>query len=300
MWTANDMPDQSGKTALITGANSGIGFETALALYQAGAHVILAGRNRESIENAVDRILSAGGKGRLDSIIFSLSSLREVKNAAEGISTKTGKLDILINNAGVMTPPAGKTEDGFEQQFGINFLAHFVLTAQLLPILRKAPGSRVVTVSSGAHQFAGSVDLDNVRMEKDYDAGREYAISKLADLQFMLGLQQRIEKSGLDILSVGAHPGVTASDLSRHMAKADYDAALEQLGELMPAWQGALPSLYAATAKTVKGGGYYGPDGERELRGYPAPAVMSEPAKDIALINKLWKFAEEATGTLLL
>ncbi|TWR24436.1 SDR family NAD(P)-dependent oxidoreductase [Mucilaginibacter pallidiroseus] len=299
MWTANDMPEQSGKTALVTGANSGIGFETAMALYRAGAHVILAGRNIERVENAVDRILSSNGEGKLDSVVFSLSSLSEVKTAAEMISSKISKLDILVNNAGVMTPPAGKTEDGFELQFGINFLAHFALTARLFPLLRKASGSRVVTVSSGAHKFAGSVDLNNVRTEKDYDAGREYAISKLADLQFMVGLQQRLEKAGLDVLSVGAHPGVTASDLSRHMTKADYNAALEQLGELMPAWQGALPSLYAATAKNVTGGGYYGPDGERELKGYPAPAVISKPAKDPALINKLWKFAEEATGTLL-
>ncbi|MEO3403266.1 oxidoreductase [Mucilaginibacter sp. CAU 1740] len=294
MWTKENIPDQSGKISIVTGANTGIGFETALALSQAGATVIIAGRDSGRVNEAVYKINNLGGK--ISGEILDLVSIDAVKRFSEEIKNKYDRLDLLINNAGVMIPPAGTTADGYELQFGINFLGHFALTGHLYPLLNITPGARVVTVSSGAHRFVDGVDLENVRLQKGYDAYREYAVSKLANLQFVIELQKRLSQMGSDLLSVGAHPGVTETELSRHMPQADYKAAVERFSHLMPAWQGALPSLYAAVSPDVKGGGYYGPDGEGELHGYPAPAKITEAVADEKLGKELWNFAENATG----
>jgi len=296
MWTQKNIPDQTGKTALVTGANSGIGYATALALYQAGAEVIIACRSTENADEAIKKMKGIGGGGTLEAGVLNLASLQEVKEFADGIRKKHTQLSILINNAGVMTPPESTTAEGFELQFGVNFLGHFALTAHLYPLLKQTPGSRVVTLSSGAHRFAAAIDFDNLKSELSYDANREYAISKLADLQFTLELQRRINLAGEPVISSAAHPGVTETDLSRHMPKEAYQAALAQFKELMPAWQGALPTLFAATSPKAKGGDYYGPDGENELYGYPAPAKLSDAAQDAEQAQKLWNYAEKAAS----
>ena len=300
MWTKENIPDQTSKIAIVTGANSGIGFETALALYQAGAHVIIASRNLNNAFKALESIKATDGKGSLETGLLNLANLSDVKKFTDNIRKEHGKLDILINNAGVMIPPASKTDDGFELQFGVNFLGHFALTAHLYPLLKKVSGARVVTLSSGAYKSIKHIDFVNLRSEKSYDANREYAISKLADMQFFLELQRRILLTGDNILSVAAHPGVTETSLSRHMPEEEYRAAMEQFKELMPAWQGALPSLFAATSPLVKAGGYYGPDGANELHGFPGPALINDAANDKEGATTLWEFAETVTGTTFL
>lgn len=296
MWTTENISDQSGRTALITGANSGIGYEIALALYQKGADVIVAGRNSVKIEEAIQKIKSTGGTGKLTAGILDLTSLKQIRHFAENIKKEHHSLDLLINNAGVMTPPQSKTEDGFEIQFGVNFLAHYVLTGHLYSLLKNSPKARVVTLSSGAHKMVDSINFDNLRSEFSYDAQREYAISKLADLQFMTELQRRINSAGDLLISTAAHPGVTESNLSRFMDREDYKTAVEKYGAPMPTWQGALPALYAATSTDVSGNDYYGPDGQYELQGFPAAAAMSKAAQDMEAAAKLWKYSEEVTG----
>jgi len=296
MWNKENIPDQTGKIAIVTGANSGIGFETALALYQAGAHVIIASRDSNNASGAIKKMKARLGKGSLQTGQLNLSSLVEIRKFAETFHREHNQLHILINNAGVMIPPASKTEEGFELQFGVNFLGHFALTAQLFPILQKTDDARIVTLSSGAYKSAREIDFENLRSEKSYDAYREYAVSKLADMQFFLELQRRIFKANNTVLSLAAHPGVTETSLSRYMSENDYEIAMQQFKELMPAWQGALPSLYAATSPFVEPGGYYGPDGQDELHGYPSPALINESACDTQAAERLWKFAERETG----
>ncbi|SEI91994.1 NAD(P)-dependent dehydrogenase, short-chain alcohol dehydrogenase family [Dyadobacter koreensis] len=298
MWTKENIPDQSGKTALITGANTGLGYEIAKALYEAGAHVILASRDEKKTNQATENILALPGKGAVESGILDLANLGQVRKFAEMIMEKHSRLDLLINNAGVMTPPESKTNDGYELQFGVNFLGHFALTGHLFPLLKKTVYPRVVTVSSGAHKMVKEIDFDNLRSEKSYDANREYAISKLADLQFMVELNRLATKSGEDIISVAAHPGITQTNLSRHMSQEDFQAALDhfKVKALMPAWQGALPALFAATSPTVKSGDYYGPDGEFELIGYPGIAELSAHAVNETQGKRLWRYAQAATG----
>jgi len=295
MWTQDNIPDQTGKTVLVTGANSGLGFEIAKALYTKGAHVIVAARDQQRIDEAAEKIKNSGGNGTLETATLNLANLAQIKTFSQGIISKHQQLNLLINNAGVMIPPESKTDDGFELQFGVNFLGHFALTAQLYSLLKQTPGSRIVTLSSGAHHAADAVDFENLKLEKSYDAFREYAVSKLANLQFMATLQRKIAISGDAVISTAAHPGVTKTSLSRHMPEADYNAAVEQFGELMPAWQGALSALFAATSASVEGGDYFGPDGENELQGFPAPAKLSIAATDIGQGEKLWQYAEKAT-----
>lgn len=294
-WTKEDMASQSGRTVLVTGANSGIGYEIALAFYQKGAQVILAARDAQRLNKAMAAMEEMGGTGKIECSVLDLSSLQQIADFCTGLVSEHARLDLLINNAGVMTPPESLTMDGFELQFGVNFLGHFALTGLLYPLLCRTTGSRVVTLGSGAHKLVDHIDFENLKSEHSYDPQREYAISKLAGLQFMLELQRRVPDYPI---SVGAHPGVTESNLSRFMKKEDYQQAIKQYGPLMPAWQGALPALYAATAPEVKGGDYYGPDGENELNGYPAPAVLSRSSMDKLQAKKLWEFAQRATGLI--
>lgn len=295
-WTTENIPDQSGKTVLVTGANSGIGYEIALALYQKAAHVIIAARDESKAKEAMDKMIATGGTGTLEIGLLDLSSLKQVSEFAEKIKAGHSRLDLLFNNAGVMTPPESTTENGYELQFGVNYLGHFALTGHLYPLLKNTAGARVVTMSSGGHKMVEEIDFDNLRLEKSYDPQREYGISKLADLLFMAELQRRIELAGDQVISTAAHPGVTESNLARFMDEAEYKAGIEKYGALMPAWQGALPALYAAVLPEVTGNDYYGPDGQYELQGYPAAGEMSEAAKDLAAAAKLWDYAEKATG----
>lgn len=289
------MGDQTGKTVIVTGANTGIGYETALALFEAGAHVVLACRSERNAQDAEARLRAQGGNGELETAILNLANLQSVSDFAEEFMQEHDKLDILINNAGVMTPPASKTDDGYELQFGVNFLGHYALTGHLYPLLNITPGSRIVTVSSMAY-LRGAIDFDNLRSEHSYDAFREYAQSKLANVLFSVELQRRIEIANDQVFSVAAQPGANKTDLSRFMSEAEYNAALDRIGALMDPWQGALPSLYAAVAEDVQGGEFYSPDEPGGYRGYPAKLAIEPHGRDEAVAKRLWAWAETETG----
>ncbi len=295
MWTKNNIPDQSGKTIIVTGANAGIGYETALTLYEAGANVILACRTQDKADETLNQIKKHTGKGSLETGILDLSSLVSVKQFAENFLQTHQQLDVLINNAGVMIPPASKTTEGWELQFGVNFIGHFALTGLLYPLIKSTPDSRIVTVSSMAYVY-GKIDFDNLKSEKDYDPMREYGQSKLADIYLSLELQRRIEAVEDVVLSIAAQPGANKTELARHMNEEAYNAAVERIGGLMDPWQGALPSLYAAVSPEVKGGELYGPHEEGGYKGYPAQAILLPHALDEEVAKKLWNFAEVVTG----
>lgn len=295
MWTKKDMPDQTGKTMIVTGANTGIGFETALGLYEAGAHVVLACRNLKNAEEALVKIQAQKGKGTLETALLDLSSLVSVKQFAAAFIQKHQQLHVLINNAGVMKPPASKTAEGYELQFGVNFLGHFALTGYLYPLLKATAGSRVVTVSSLAYR-RGTIDFDNLHSENSYDDMREYAQSKLANLLFSLELQRRLTAINGQTISLATHPGATQTELIRHMSNEEFKAALERFGTLMDAAQGALSTLYAAVSNEVVKGSFYAPDEDGGIRGFPAKATIEPNALDEAVAQQLWAFAEQATG----
>ena len=295
MWTKKNIPDLTGKTTIVTGANTGVGYETALALYEAGAHVILACRSEANAQQALNRMQAQGGKGSLEIGVLDLASLDSVKQFADTIITKHKQLHLLINNAGVMIPPPLKTIEGYELQFGVNFIGHFALTGHLYSLLNSTAGSRIVTVSSMAY-LNGVIDFDNLKMEIDYDPMREYRQSKLADLLFSIELQRRIIASHGQTTSIAAQPGANNTELSRHMDKDAFAAAVERVGALMEPWQGALPSLYAAVASDAEGGALYGPDQDGGYRGYPAKATITPNALDEAVAKKLWEYAVQATG----
>ena len=295
MWTKDNVGDQTGKTVIVTGANAGIGFETVLALYEAGAQVILACRSLDKGQQALTKIKEHKGTGTLEVAQLDLESLDSVEQFANDFIKKHNTLDVLINNAGVMIPPASKTKEGYELQFGVNFIGHFALTGYLYPLLNATPGSRIVTLSSMAY-LRGSIDFDNLRSEKDYDAMREYAQSKLANLMFSIELQRRVVAANDQVVSIAAQPGANKTELSRHMDNEEFEAAVERIGGLMEPWQGALPSLYAAVSPEAKAGELYGPDQDGGYRGYPAQAVITPNALDKAVAKRLWEMAEEATG----
>ncbi|HTB27033.1 MAG TPA: oxidoreductase [Puia sp.] len=295
MWTKDNMPDQSGKTIIVTGANAGVGFETALAFYEKGAEVILAGRDTKKIEEAITRIKKLNGKGSAEPGVLDLASLKSVKQFSESFIKNHKQLDLLINNGGVMIPPASKTVEGFELQFGVNFLGHFALTGYLYPILEKTPGSRIITVSSLAY-LRGVIDFDNLKSEKSYDPMREYCQSKLADIIFSIELQRRLSANHKQTLSIAAQPGANKTDLTRHMSSEALAAGIERVGTLMDPWQGALPSLYAATSSDARGGKLYGPDKDGGYRGFPAEATITANALDETVAKKLWSFSGQVTG----
>ncbi len=297
MWTTKDMPDLRGRIALVTGANTGIGFETAKALSNAGASVTLAVRDSAKGIVAKEQILKDGGRGMLDVSVLDLASLSQVETFANRFAAEHDQLDLLINNAGVMVPPPALTEEGLELQFGVNFLGHFALTGHLFPLLKRSSSARVVTLSSGAAIRASGIDFDNLRLEKPYDAWREYATSKLAGLLFSHELHRKLMKNDSSILSVAAHPGVTRTDLQRNIPENELQQLLTQFKAWMEPWQGALPGLFAATDASVIGGAFYGPDGDLEYIGYPALSKYHSPAmSDERLAAKLWNYAEEFTG----
>jgi NAD(P)-dependent dehydrogenase (short-subunit alcohol dehydrogenase family) len=295
MWTKENIPDLSGKTIIVTGSNTGVGFETALALYEKGAEVTLACRNLKSAEDAVNRIRQLKGNGSVNAGLLDLANLESVKLFAENFIRDHEQLHLLINNAGVMIPPASKTTEGYELQFGVNFLGHFALTGYLFPLLEKTKDSRIVTVSSLAY-LRGSIDFDNLRSEKSYEPMREYAQSKLADLIFSIELQRRLSAVHAQTVSIAAQPGANRTELTRYMDDEELSAGIKRVGALMDPWQGALPSLYAGVSNEAKPGKLYGPDKDGGYRGYPAEAVIAEHALDENLAKKLWVFAEKVTG----
>jgi NAD(P)-dependent dehydrogenase (short-subunit alcohol dehydrogenase family) len=283
---------------VVTGAG-GLGFEDAIALCRAGGSVILAGRNAAKGQQAVSRIKSEvqGADVRFETL--DLADLRSVQEFGFRLCRDLSSLDILINNAGVMTPPTRKTtRDGFELQFGTNHLGHFALTAHLLPILRKSVAPRVISVSSIASR-QGSINFADLQYEKRYKAIQAYAQSKLACLIFALELQRRSEIAGWGVSSIASHPGLSRTDLlsngpGQGSAIGIASIALSFLFQ-SPA-QGALPTLFAATSPAAKGGAYYGPDKMGETRGYPAPAKVPSRAQDAAVATRLWEVSEQLTG----
>lgn len=286
-WVSSHLQSQQGKIAIVTGGNAGIGYYTAMGLAKVGAQVIIAGRNEAKLKDAVSKIEKEDISGRVSYGIMDLSSLDSVKSFAEKFKDEHDRLDILINNAGVMMPPEATTEEGYELQFGVNFLGHFLLTQLLYDPLKHTQASRVVSLSSIAHRM-GHIDFDNLRLEKPYNPRREYYQSKLANLVFALELGRRVEQNGDHIISVACHPGFTKTELQRHL-----DPELLTKMTFMDTWQGALPSLLAATKEGVKAGEYYGPDGPGEIHGFPALGVIEAHAFDKTLGKKLWEVGEQ-------
>jgi NAD(P)-dependent dehydrogenase (short-subunit alcohol dehydrogenase family) len=287
-WTAANIPDLDGRIAIVTGANSGIGYETARALARKRATVILACRNLDKGEAAVRQITHENPAGQAVLMQLDLSDLASVRRFASEFAKRYDRLDLLINNAGIMATPFIKTVDGFENQFATNHLGHFALTGLLLPLILHAPSARLVTVSSGGHRF-GIIDFDNLNSEKNYDRTRAYAQSKLANLLFTYELQRRFEGAEVDAIAVAAHPGWTATNLQAHWRMVSLlNPMFAQTPEM-----GALPTLYAATASDVRGGDYYGPGGWQELRGYPTRVQSSQRSHDRAVASRLWTVSEE-------
>ena len=279
----------SGKTAIVTGSNTGIGFETALDLYQKGAKVFVACRNKEKGLDAIQRMKAISGGGELVYGHLDLSNLSSVEEFADKVIDTESSLDLLINNAGIMIPPSSKTVDGFELQFGVNFLGHFALTGHLFHLLESTAGSRVVTLSSIAHRGA-AIDFDNFSLEKPYNNWREYGQSKLADLIFTLEFEKRLRSKGYQLMSLASHPGFSKTDLQKYMEK----DMLNSL-ELMTAKDGAQPTLAACLRPDAKGGQYWGPDGPNEQKGKPALAKIDSAALDEKLNAKLWDWAKKTT-----
>jgi NAD(P)-dependent dehydrogenase (short-subunit alcohol dehydrogenase family) len=296
-WTETHVPDQSGRVAVVTGANTGLGFDTARVLAQRGAAVVLAVRDIEKGNAARSRILHVAPGADVTVQPLDLSSLRSVRAAATDLLAAHPRIDLLINNAGVMIPPKGVTEDGFELQFGTNYLGHFALTGLLLDNMLPVAASRVVVVSSNAHKMGGAIHFDDLQWERRYHRGAAYAQSKLANMMFCYELQRRLAAADANTIAVAAHPGFTDSELTRHVWKPL--APLMKLGGPIvgqdPA-KGALPQLLAATAPDVKGGQYWGPRGLFELRGYPTQVTSSPKSHDEVAQRRLWAIAEELTN----
>jgi protochlorophyllide reductase len=293
-WTCADIPDQSGRTALITGANSGLGLESVRALAQRGARVVLACRSLAKAEAAC-RELAADGGGELIPLELNLADLASVRHGAAQVAERCGAIDLLINNAGVMAPPRQLSAQGFELQFAVNHLGHFALTQQLLPLLR--PGARVVHVSSGASYF-GRIAFHNLQGEQRYDAWAAYAQSKLANVMTALELQRRLDAQGAEVLSIAAHPGLARTNLQPTSVAARGSRVEALAYRLMdPLFQsaamGALPQLYAATAPNAEPGGFYGPGGLGNLKGYPKACRIAPAALDAATCEQLWEVSAE-------
>ena len=300
-WSADDVPDLQGRTALITGATRGIGLETAKVLASRGAAVLLGARNRTRGAAARAQVRGQAPRAEVVVVPLDLADLASVEQAAAMIAADHPKLDILCNNAGVMGTPLRRTADGFELQFGTNHLGHFALTGRLRPQLLAAPAARVVTVASQNHRM-GRLDLDNLDGRAGYRRWQAYGQSKLANLLFAFELHRRAEGASLGFVSVAAHPGYAGTDLQRVGARMEQAHARERA--MMVANRlfsqsphaGALPSLYAATAPDVEGGDYIGPDGPGEIRGRPTKVSAARQAYDPELARQLWDASEELTG----
>jgi NAD(P)-dependent dehydrogenase (short-subunit alcohol dehydrogenase family) len=297
-WSTADVPDQSGRVAIVTGANTGLGYHTAAVLAQSGAHVVLAVRNLEKGNLALARIVAAHPNADVTLQDLDLGSLDSVRAAATALRKAYPRIDLLINNAGVMWTPKQLTADGFEMQFGTNHLGHFALTGLLLDNLLPVRGSRVVTVSSMGHRIRAAIHFDDLQWEHHYDRIAAYGQSKLANLLFTYELQRRLAaREQPTTIAVAAHPGTSNTELTRNLPAIIRPAAAV-VGPLLfqNAAMGALPTLRAATDPDVEGGQYYGPDGLGEQRGHPKLVSSSAQSRDEDLQDRLWKVSEELTG----
>jgi NAD(P)-dependent dehydrogenase (short-subunit alcohol dehydrogenase family) len=293
-WTT-DIPSQHNRIAIVTGANSGIGFETAKALAEKDATVILACRNLEKAAQAAHQIRQAVGNVKLEVIQLDLADLNSVREFAKSFQAKYSNLDLLINNAGIMIPPFSKTKDGFELQFGSNHLGHFALTGLLMPAIRATPKARVVNVSSSGHIVPpGVLDFENLNAERKYSAWTSYMYSKLSNLLFTLELNKHFREEKIDAIATSAHPGYTASGLQKNMQKGIMASLNEWAGQ-KPA-MGALPTLYAAIAPEAQANDYIGPKGFLKMRGHPERAKPSNAARDTTTAQRLWALSEQLTG----
>jgi NAD(P)-dependent dehydrogenase (short-subunit alcohol dehydrogenase family) len=303
-WSETDIPDQSDRTALVTGANSGLGLRTSEALARAGADVILACRDPERGRRALEAVSGQGGSGTVELLELDLADLGSIRAAAEEVGARERPLDLLVNNAGVMAPPRRETADGFELQFGTNHLGHFALTGLVLDRLLAAPAPRVVTLSSLAHR-AGRMDFDDLDWQRRYSRWPAYGRSKLANLLFAFELARRARSANSRLSSIAAHPGYSGTNLQssgpgmgvpllgplvKVVASAS-NAVLAQSDR-----QGALPTLYAATSPDAENGDYIGPSGPGEWRGSPDQVGSSGRANDIPDAERLWAVSEERTG----
>ena len=300
-WTTAEISDQRGRVALVTGANTGLGFQTAKVLAGRGATVVLACRDGAKASEAATRMHTAVPGAEVATLHLDLASLASVRAAAADLRDRYRRLDLLINNAGLMIPPYGRTVDGFESQFGVNHLGHFALTGLLLDRLLQTPGARVVTVSSNAHH-RGTVNFDDLQSQHRYHAMTAYAQSKLANILFTYELQRRLAAANAQASAVAAHPGAAGTDLTRH-SPAHFRFVAHPRTRFLFAWliqdpgRGALPILRAATDGAAVGGDYFGPDGWREFTGrFPVRVATSPAARDENLQRRLWAESERLTA----
>jgi NAD(P)-dependent dehydrogenase (short-subunit alcohol dehydrogenase family) len=294
-WTIQDIPGQSGKIAVVTGANSGIGEPTARELGRAGAHVVIACRNPQKAEAALERLREAAPGASFEFIPLDLADLESVEAFADAFKAKHERLDLLVNNAGVMVPPYGKTKQGFEMQLGTNHLGHFALTGHLMGLLLATSDSRVVSLSSMAHRM-GKLNFNDLQREKRYFAWEAYGQSKVACLFFTYELQRRLAATGAQCMALSSHPGWTDTNLQANSWSArTFGAILAMKPE-----GGAGPSLRAATDITAQGGSYYGPSGFMEISGAPKVVTSNRYSRNEEVAMRLWRVSQELTGVRFL
>jgi NAD(P)-dependent dehydrogenase (short-subunit alcohol dehydrogenase family) len=299
-WTAADVGDQHGRIAVVTGATSGLGLQTAKVLAGHGSTVVVAGRDAGKTAAAADLVRSAAPGAQVETALLDLASLESVRKAAADLTARFQRLDLLINNAGLMMSPYGLTADGFELQVGTNHLGHFALTGLLLPALLGVRGSRVVTLSSNAHR-AGRMDLDNLLSSRRYSRTGAYGRSKLANLMFTYELQRRLSAAGANTIALAAHPGTARTDLTRHLTPLADIVMAPRFAALNSWWvqdaaAGALPALRAATDPAAIGGTYYGPDGFLQFTGDPVVVRSSARSHNGEAQRRLWALSEQLTG----
>jgi len=298
-WTLDNIPDLTGKIIIVTGGNSGLGYESVKAFAMKGADVIMASRSMEKGQEARKEILKDVPRGEIKVMQLDLGDLESVKNFASEFKIVHTKLDVLLNNAGIMMTPYFTTKDGFEGQLGTNHLGHFALTGLLLDVILDTEGSRIVNVSSGAHK-RGEMDFSNLQFEngRDYSPMKSYGRSKLSNMLFTYELQRKLEAANKETIAVAAHPGVATTNLARHMEGKFLFKILTPLFKMMAQDQamGALPQIRASVDPEVKGSQYYGPVGKNEFKGYPVVVSSNEASHNTGDAAKLWEASEKLTG----
>ena len=306
-WTDADVPDQSGRVAIVTGSNTGLGYETARVLAQRGADVVLAVRDTGKGETAAATIRQSAPSANVTVHALDLGSLDSVRTSGAELAAAYPRIDLLINNAGVMYPPKSTTKDGFELQFGTNHLGHFALTGLLLKNVLAVPNSRIVMVASMAHDIQAKIDFDDLQWERRrYSRVASYGQSKLANLMFTYALQRRLEASadatgkGENTIALAAHPGISNTELMRHIPGGSSPILMKAAGLVTNSpLMGALATLRAATDPNAKGGEYYGPDGFRELMGHPVLVQSNAKSHDVGVQERLWTVSEQLTGVTI-